>query len=152
MRPNQRRIPHCRVSLGSGPVRQPLIRRRYHRLLSSGVLLLLACAETPTAARSPHRAAAQASAGLVITPVNRGFTVAQGGPSPATAKVTVGATAGTLSGLSVGSIGYGAGQPTGWLTTTALSGTSTPATLTLGITPGTLPVGSYSATVPVSAA
>ncbi len=128
-----------------------LIRRvRLHRSLL-GALALAACSDQPMAVRPTLDAGGQATAGLVVTPVNRGLTAAQGGPAPATVKVTVSATTGSLSGLSVGTIGYGGGQPSGWLTTASLSGTTTPATLTLGVTPGSLPVGTYNATIPVTA-
>ena len=57
---------------------------------------------------------------------------------------------GTLSGLAVGSVIYGAGA-TGWLTAT-LSGTAAPATLTLSVAKGALGPGVYTATVPVTSA
>jgi hypothetical protein len=56
---------------------------------------------------------------------------------------------GVISGLSVGSINYGSGEPTNWLAT-SLSGSSTPATLTVSATIGALSVGTYSATFSVS--
>ena len=56
---------------------------------------------------------------------------------------------GTLSGLVVGTITYGASQPTGWLTA-ALGGTAAPATLTLTVAKGALPQGLYTATVPIT--
>jgi alpha-tubulin suppressor-like RCC1 family protein len=56
---------------------------------------------------------------------------------------------GTLSGLSVGSITYEAGQPTGWLSA-SLSSTTAPATVTLAVVTGALPAGSYTAFVPIT--
>lgn len=55
---------------------------------------------------------------------------------------------GTLSGLTVGTVSYGASQPTGWLSG-SLDATTAPATLTLTATKGTLAAGTYTATVPV---
>jgi len=57
---------------------------------------------------------------------------------------------GVLSGLSVGTIAYGAGA-TGWLVAT-LGGTTAPTTLTLAAAKGSLGVGTYTATVPVQSA
>ncbi len=65
--------------------------------------------------------------------------------------MTISSSGAPLSGLAVGTISYGAGQPTGWLTTATLSSTTSAATLTMGATPGSLPVGSYKATIPVTA-
>jgi len=77
------------------------------------------------------------------------FTATTGGgnPAPQTLQITNGGT-GTLSGLSVGSISYGAGQPTGWLGGT-LAGSSAPTSLTLSSTVGALAAGTYGATVSV---
>jgi CARDB/Fibronectin type III domain len=72
------------------------------------------------------------------------------GPNPAAQTVDVeNGGGGTLGGLAVGPIAYGAGQPEGWLAA-ALDGPTTPATLTLQATIGTLPAGTYSAVVPVT--
>lgn len=56
---------------------------------------------------------------------------------------------GTLSGLTLGTTTYGAGQTTGWLTA-ALSGTTAPATLRLTFASAALAPGTYNATVPVT--
>jgi hypothetical protein len=70
---------------------------------------------------------------------------------PTAQSVTVtNAGTGTLSGLTVGAIGYGTG-PTGWLTA-SLGGTTAPATLTLSVAKGSLAPGVYTATVPVTSA
>lgn len=58
---------------------------------------------------------------------------------------------GTLSGLTAGTVSYGASQPTGWLTA-SLSGATAPATLTLTAAKGALAAGTYTATVPVLSA
>lgn len=71
------------------------------------------------------------------------------GTSPAAQTVQVlNAGGGTISGLSL-SIAYGAGA-TGWLSTSALSGGTVPATLTIRPVTTGLAAGSYSATVTVS--
>jgi hypothetical protein len=59
---------------------------------------------------------------------------------------------GTLNGLAVGTITYGAGQPSGWVTTATLSQATAPATLTLNVAKGALQPGIYTATVPVTSA
>ncbi|MGE0552545.1 MAG: hypothetical protein AB7R55_03845, partial [Gemmatimonadales bacterium] len=66
-----------------------------------------------------------------------------------TVSVTNGGT-GSLSGLTVGNISYGAG-PAGWLGAT-LSGGTAPATLTLQPTIVGLTAGTYTATVPIQSA
>ncbi|MGD0485226.1 MAG: cohesin domain-containing protein, partial [Gemmatimonadales bacterium] len=53
--------------------------------------------------------------------------------------------------LAVGTITYGASQPTGWLTAT-LDSTHAPATLTVHAATGSLAAGSYTATIPVTSA
>jgi glucose/arabinose dehydrogenase len=101
--------------------------------------------------------------GVAETSVNVTFTVAQGAviglstpsvsfsatagqASPAAQMVQVTNTgAGRLAGLS-GTVTYGAGLPTGWLTA-ALSSTTAPATLTLTVSTGSLAAGTYTATV-----
>jgi Bacterial Ig-like domain (group 2) len=56
---------------------------------------------------------------------------------------------GTLTGLAIGTIFYGASQPTGWVSA-SLSTTTAPATVTLSFNTAALPTGSYSATVPIT--
>jgi len=58
---------------------------------------------------------------------------------------------GTLGGLTVGTISYGASQPTGWLTAT-LNAATAPTTLTLQLAKGSLAAGTYTATVPIQSA
>jgi len=70
-------------------------------------------------------------------------------PAPRTVSVTNIGT-GTLSGLAVGAVIYGAGQPAGWLTASLGATTTAPATVTLSLAKGTLPVGVYTATVPLT--
>jgi hypothetical protein len=70
---------------------------------------------------------------------------------PVNQTVNVTSSGGALTGLSLGTIVYGAGG-TGWLTTASLNSTTTPATLTLGVAKGSLAAGTYTATVPVQSA
>ena len=58
---------------------------------------------------------------------------------------------GTLGGLTVGTISYGASEPTGWLTAT-LNAATAPTTLTLQLAKGSLAAGTYTATVPIQSA
>jgi len=75
-------------------------------------------------------------------------TVATADPPDATVQV-VNTGGGTLAGLSLGAIQYGAGG-SGWLQA-ALSGPAAPATITLTLAKGSLAAGTYTATVPVTA-
>jgi hypothetical protein len=78
------------------------------------------------------------SATYAINPAQRSVTVQNSG-------------GGTLSGLTLGAVTYGAGQPTGWLSR-SLSTTTAPATITLTFATASLASGSYSATLPVQSA
>lgn len=74
------------------------------------------------------------------------------GQNPGNQTVTVtNAGGGSLTGLGLGTITYGAGQPAGWLTAT-IGATTAPATITLSVLSSTLPQGTYTATVPVQSA
>jgi hypothetical protein len=68
-------------------------------------------------------------------------------PTNQTVNVT-NAGGGSLTGLTLGTVTYGAGQPGGWLTAT-LSGGTAPTSITVAVASAALPQGSYSATVPV---
>ncbi len=85
---------------------------------------------------------------IALAPTAVSFNGVTGGASPAakTVNVTNGG-GGTLSGLAVGTITYGAGA-TGWLA--ASLNTTAPSTLTLTPTITGLAVGTYTATVPVT--
>ena len=72
---------------------------------------------------------------------------AEGNPAAQTVAVT-NSGIGTLSGLAIGTITYGAGA-TGWLAA-SLDVTTAPATVTLTPTTGSLAAGTYTATVPVT--
>jgi Bacterial Ig-like domain (group 2) len=77
------------------------------------------------------------------------FSTGQGGQAPAPQTVNITNTGGgTLSGLTIGSITYSAGQPTGWLSFDFNQPTA-PAVLTLHASPASLAPGSYTAIVPV---
>ncbi|HSJ13833.1 MAG TPA: fibronectin type III domain-containing protein [Longimicrobiales bacterium] len=85
-----------------------------------------------------------------LQPATLAFTATQAGASPAAQTVQISNTGGgTLSGLST-SVTYPGGQPQNWLTV-SLSGTTAPATLTVGATTGSLASGTYTATIGVSA-
>ena len=92
---------------------------------------------------------AQPAIALSSSSVSFAATVGGGNP-PAQSVIITNGGGGTLNGLAAGPVGYGAGQPAGWLGL-GLSGTSAPATLTLSVTTGALVAGTYTATVPVSA-
>jgi hypothetical protein len=73
-----------------------------------------------------------------------------GGTDPAPVTVQVDNTGGgTLSGLTVGTIIYGAGA-SGWITSAVLDQTTAPAVLTIQGAVGSLPGGTYTATVPIA--
>ncbi len=74
------------------------------------------------------------------------------GTNPAVQTVAVtNSGGGTLSGLSLGTTTYGAGQATGWLNP-QLVGTTAPTSVTLTITSAAVPAGTHTATVPVLSA
>ena len=74
-------------------------------------------------------------------------TIATSDPAAQTVSVD-NSGSGTLSGLALGTVSYGASQPTGWLIAT-LNGTTAPTTVTLQLAKGSLAAGTYTATVPV---
>ncbi|MEP7326719.1 MAG: hypothetical protein ABI836_12280, partial [Gemmatimonadota bacterium] len=86
---------------------------------------------------------------IVLSPSTQTFTATQGlgNPSPQTVSITNGG-GGSLTGLAVGTITYGAGA-SGWLSAT-LNTTTAPATLTLQPTTGSIVAGTYTATVPIT--
>lgn len=58
---------------------------------------------------------------------------------------------GTLSGLSVGTIVYGGGQPTGWVSA-SLAGSTAPTTVSVSFSTTSLPTGTYTANIPIVSA
>ncbi len=75
------------------------------------------------------------------------FSARAGSANPGARTIAiVNAGQGTLAGVQVGGVTYGAGQPGQWLSTT-LSANTAPATLTLGASVTGLIPGTYSATV-----
>ena len=87
-----------------------------------------------------------------LSPDSLDFAAIPGGtdPTPATVQVdNVGG--GTLSGLTVGTITYGAGA-SGWISSATLDLTTAPATLTVQAAVGALVGGTYTATIPVASA
>lgn len=89
---------------------------------------------------------------ITLNPNSATFAYTIGGSVPTSQSIVqVSNTGGgTLNGLSVGSVTYQAGQPTGWLNTASLNATAAPATLTLGVNPASLAAGTYHATVPIA--
>ena len=77
------------------------------------------------------------------------FAAVQGAASPAAQQVAVTSGGSTAAGGLAAAVSYGTGQPTGWLAA-ALSGSSTPSTLSLTPSTSNLAAGSYSASVAVA--
>ncbi len=92
-----------------------------------------------------------AAPAIAMAPSSLVFNATQGATNPASQAVTIsnGGT-GALTGLSTGTIAYGAGA-SNWLTVPSLSATTAPATLSLQPQVGALSAGTYTATVPVQA-
>jgi hypothetical protein len=86
---------------------------------------------------------------IALLPATLMYSAVQGGANPASKSIAIGNDGGgTLSGLSIGTIIYGAGA-TGWLQTPTLNATTGPTTLMVQPVTGTLAPGTYTATVPV---
>ncbi len=88
---------------------------------------------------------------IALNPTGLTFTATQGGANPASQFTTItNSGGGTLSGLSIGTIAYGAGA-TGWLQAPVLSGTTASPSVSLTVQPvtGSLTPGTYTATIPV---
>ena len=115
------------------------------RALAPGSAAITATSE---GARDEVMVAIAARPALVLDPVSVTLTARAGGPPPPTATVLVAANA-TATELSL-STGYAPGQPVGWLVA-SLTGSSTPAILTLNVSTAGLAAGTYDATVTVDA-
>jgi len=103
---------------------------------------------------SPRSLSVTFSIGAAITlganPTTVSFTAPGGTGNPGSQTVNVVSVNGSvIPGLTVGAIEY-SGAANGWLTA-SLSGTSTPAALTLQASVGSLATGSYTANVPIAA-
>lgn len=86
---------------------------------------------------------------IALTPSSLIFAATVGGGDPAPQTVSVSnAGDGPLEALSAGTVTFGAGQPSGWLT---MALTESPAALSVRVTVGTLAAGSYTASIPVQA-
>ena len=112
---------------------------------------------SPTAANAPLAVSvsllvsAITPSSIALATKNVAFSGMSGAANPPAQSVAItNGGGGSLTGLSVGAIAYGAGA-SGWLAA-ALGATSAPASLTLTASIGALAAGSYSATVPVLAA
>lgn len=89
-----------------------------------------------------------AAAAIAVSPSSISFS-APFRTNPGGQVVNITSVGGALSGLAF-NVTYGAGA-TGWLSTSSLSGTSTPAALTLRAVAATLATGTYTATVQITA-
>ncbi len=88
---------------------------------------------------------------IALNPASLTYTASEGGANPASQVVTItNSGGGTLSGLTIGTIAYGAGA-TGWLQAPTLSGTTANPSVTLTVQPvtGGLGAGTHTATIPV---
>lgn len=109
----------------------------------------------PTASNSPAvvdvslDVSAQPVIGLSSQVVRFNATPGQTGLAPGVVSVT-NLGAGTLAGMSLGTIQYAAGQRIGWLAT-SLSSATAPANVTLTVSTAGLPPGTYVANVPLRA-
>ena len=110
----------------------------------------------PTAGNTPQTVSVSleitppaGSPSITLTPSSVDFSATEAGANPAakTIAVTNGGN-GSLDGLAVGTMTYGAGA-SGWLAAT-LAATTAPTTLTLQATTGALTSGTYTATVPIT--
>ncbi len=96
---------------------------------------------------------ASAPTTISLSASNLTYTALTGSPNPASQSITISNSgSGSLSGLSTGTINYGAGA-SGWLQTPSLSATTANPSATLTVQPITagLTAGTYSATIPVQA-
>ncbi|HVX40021.1 MAG TPA: Rieske 2Fe-2S domain-containing protein [Gemmatimonadaceae bacterium] len=87
---------------------------------------------------------------LALSAGTLAFSATQGGTAAAQTITVQNSGGGSLGGLAVGAIAYGAGA-SGWLGA-ALSSTTAPAVLTVTPSAASLAPGTYSATVPITAA
>ncbi|MBL8987578.1 MAG: Ig-like domain-containing protein [Gemmatimonadetes bacterium] len=86
---------------------------------------------------------------ISLAPSSLTFSGPQGGPNPIAKQVAISNSGGgTLGGLAVGPISYGAGA-SGWLPVAALSASTAPATVTVRPDVASLASGTYTATIPL---
>jgi uncharacterized delta-60 repeat protein len=111
------------------------------------------CTVIMDAAKSVTATFSQMPAPLIdLAPTYHTFSATQGGANPASQQVLItNAGSETLSGLTIGTITYGAGA-NGWLQPLTLSATSAPATLTVQPVTGSLVPGTYTAIIPIFSA
>lgn len=124
-------------------------RRAAHACLAAAAALLAACGGSDsTTTPPPPPPTVQPVIGL--NPTTLAFSTRAGAtPSTSSTQVAIANTGtGTLSGLAIGTITYGAGA-SNWLTAT-LSGNTAPATITATADWAGLAPGTYTATIPVT--
>jgi len=127
----------------------PTQRRR--RVSSAIHALLILGAGAATSVCSSGGTDERSAPELSLSPAAPAFTAVEGGANPAGQAITISNSGGgTLSGLAVGTIAYGAGA-TGWLQPPILASTTADPSTTLTLQPitGALTPGTYTATVPV---
>ena len=121
---------------------------------NAGANTVTASIRTPVAAAATVTPITFSATGIAptitLTPASRTFAATVGGAAPAAQTVAVGSNGNAITGMALGTTTYGSGA-TGWLTA-AISGATTPATVTLTASNTGLAAGSYTATVPVTAA
>ena len=83
-----------------------------------------------------------------VNPTSLAFTAVTGAAAPTQTVAITNPGSGSLTGLAV-AVTYPGGQPQGWVTT-SLSGTTAPATLTVGANAASLPAGTYTASISVT--
>ena len=85
---------------------------------------------------------------LQLSSTSLSFDAMQGGTASSQQINIANSGSGTLTGLSLGTFVYGSGA-SGWIQSASLSGTSSPATLSVQVNAASLAAGNYSATIPV---
>jgi hypothetical protein len=124
------------------------------RTLAAGTYGATVTVQSSAAGNSPQTIAVTLTVGsgpaIALSRSSVAFGATAGGASPASESITISnGGGGTLSGLAVGTITYGAGA-TGWLGTPSLSGATAPATLSLAPNTSGLAAGTYTASVPIT--
>jgi len=122
--------------------------------VSDGATYVVATSGARSSVRdsAPVTVTTSAPPAIALSPASLTVLDTLGTSDPAAQTVSVSnAGGGTLGGLTVGTISYGASQPTGWLTAT-LNAATAPTTLTLQLAKGSLAAGTYTATVPIQSA
>ena len=154
----RQRISASRVVSGSNPFLQlgdimpclpftPFLRRQVYGAAALALAitsLLVGCQSSNV----PGADGTGASSTIVLEHTSTQFAVPVGGQAGFQAHTVTSGTSTPVTGLYIASVGYGAGQQTGWLTA-QLTSTTTPANLTLSVSSG-LGAGTYNASVAIA--